>query len=125
MSMYVVSSFQTTSNDLLVPVDFTHFFNTTEFFALKKLKYSRFILKNVEGVTAEINFIIVDKVAISGYQATFGSFNIYTGITKSTLGFFLEEIQKKLEEYLVNAGIDQKIITAINEDNEGRHYDLW
>ena len=35
------------------------------------------------------------------------------------------DIQKKLAEYLVNAGIDQTIITAINEGHKGGHYDLW
>jgi hypothetical protein len=60
-------------------------------------------LNNEEGVTAEINLIIIDKVAISGYQATFGSFNIYAGITKSALSFFLGEIQKELAE----AGVEQ------------------
>jgi trimethylamine--corrinoid protein Co-methyltransferase len=35
------------------------------------------------------------------------------------------DIQKKLEEYLINAGIDQTIITAINAGNKGDHYDLW
>ena len=103
MSMYVVSSFQSTSNDLQVPVDFTHFFNTSEFLALKKFKYSRFILKNEDGVAAEINFTISHKVAISGYQATFGSFNIYAGITNSALEFFLRKIQQELAE----AGVEQ------------------
>jgi trimethylamine--corrinoid protein Co-methyltransferase len=32
------------------------------------------------------------------------------------------DIQQKLEEFLVNAGIDRKIIDTINE---GDHYELW
>jgi trimethylamine--corrinoid protein Co-methyltransferase len=34
-------------------------------------------------------------------------------------------IQKSLEEYLINAGIDQKIIDTINAGNEGDQNDLW
>ena len=34
-------------------------------------------------------------------------------------------IQKSLEEYLVNAGIDRKIIETINSAKEGDHHDLW
>jgi trimethylamine--corrinoid protein Co-methyltransferase len=35
------------------------------------------------------------------------------------------DIQKSLEQYLVNSGIDQKIIDAVNTGNEGNHHDLW
>jgi trimethylamine--corrinoid protein Co-methyltransferase len=35
------------------------------------------------------------------------------------------DIQKSLEEYLINAGIDQKIIDTINAGNEGDQNDLW
>lgn len=103
MSMYVVSSLQTITKDLFVHADFTHFFNTPEFLSLKELKSSRFVLKNENVVIAEINFISLDKVAISGYQATFGSFDLYTGITQNSLGFFLTEIEKELKY----AGIEQ------------------
>ena len=34
-------------------------------------------------------------------------------------------IQKSLEEYLVTAGIDRKIIGTINASNEGDQHDLW
>ncbi len=35
------------------------------------------------------------------------------------------EIQKKLEDYLLGAGIERKIIDAINADNAKDHHDLW
>jgi hypothetical protein len=35
------------------------------------------------------------------------------------------DIQKSLEEYLINAGIDRKIIDTINAAKEGDHHDLW
>ena len=36
-----------------------------------------------------------------------------------------QDIQKSLEEYLINAGIDRKIIDTINAAKEGHHHDLW
>jgi len=35
------------------------------------------------------------------------------------------KIQKRLENYLVGAGIDPKVIDAINEDNVRGNHDLW
>ena len=35
------------------------------------------------------------------------------------------DIQKSLEQYLINAGIDRKIIDTINAAKEGDHHDLW
>jgi trimethylamine--corrinoid protein Co-methyltransferase len=35
------------------------------------------------------------------------------------------DIQKSLEAYLINAGVDRKIIDTINAAGEGEQHDLW
>jgi trimethylamine--corrinoid protein Co-methyltransferase len=76
--------------------------------------------------TAELD--ITEKVAGQSFNDQFLE-NVHTKLKHMLESYQKPEldadIQKSLEEYLINAGIDRKIIDTINEGNEGNHHDLW
>ena len=103
MSMNVVSSFKTIAKGNETSSGIVHFFNHPSFLALKEFGVHNFRLEDKNTSLAEINFTMHGKVAVSGYGATFGSFNLYSTVTQSDLIFFIAEIEKSLNAHGINA----------------------
>lgn len=80
----------------------SYFFNSDRFLKLRTgLKTMRFNLIKNGLISASIVFVIDHHRAISGYKATFGSFDLADNLTEGELATFIMEI----EEHLKNSGI--------------------
>jgi hypothetical protein len=80
-----------------------HFFNSSSFLKIKPNEYKGWQLV-MDKPIAQIFFHMVNKVAISGYQSTFGSFDVAKNLLENELKWFLDSLINELR----NLGV-QKI----------------
>lgn len=79
-----------------------HFFNSSDFLVLKSFEVKGWQLKREGQPITQIFFHINNGVAISGYQATFGSFDINSKISKHEFEWFVQQLVTKLKDSSVS-----------------------
>ncbi len=73
-----------------------HLFNSTCFLLNKPFNVRGWQLMKGPRAMAQIYFFINNSEAVSGYQSTFGSFDVNNSITKEELLFFINELNQTL-----------------------------
>ena len=76
-----------------------YIFNTPEFQSLKSGEMKNFVLFESEQAIGRISFTIDKSKAISGHQATFGSFDSQSSLSKEMAYYFIDKVCKSLKDY--------------------------
>lgn len=79
-----------------------HFFNSSDFLVLKSFEVQGWQLIREGQPIAQIFFHNNNRVAISGYQSTFGSFDINPKIFKNEFEWFVHQMLTKLKDSSVS-----------------------
>ena len=96
MSTDVTKTLQLKKICALESVAESHFFNSASFFKTKPFEVEGWQLIKDKPVV-QVFFSIINRKAISGHQATFGSFDVVEAISQEELNWFVKGFLKELE----------------------------